>query len=59
MRRTLALAALALGTAMTFSPVSAASAAPAPDCDIVQNCPCLIVDGVLYRATGYHWLACA
>jgi len=58
MRRTFALAALALGTALTFSPLGGASAAPAPDCDIVQNCPCIIVNGALYRATGYHWLHC-
>lgn len=56
MRRTLALAAFAFGTAMTFAPVGAASAAP--DCDLAQNCVCSVVNTVL-RAAGQEPLGCA
>lgn len=57
MRRTLALAAIAVTAAASFSSIGTASAAP--DCDVAQNCVCLTVDGVLYKVTGYNWLACA
>jgi hypothetical protein len=56
MRRTLAVAALTAGLAATFVP--AGPAAAAPDCDVVQNCVCLTVDGVLYDVTGYNWFHC-
>ena len=49
MRRYLALAAFALAAAVPMSP-----AAAAPDCDIAQNCPCLIVAFVVEKATGYQ-----
>lgn len=54
MRRILAVSALSLGLAMPFAPAASA----APDCDIAQNCPCLIVSAVVYKATG-HQLSCA
>ena len=56
MRRTIAIAAFAFGTAMTFGQVGAASAAPS--CDLAQNCACSVVNTVL-RAAGQDPLGCA
>ena len=57
MRRILTVSALSLGLALSFAP--SASAAPCTPEELVQNCACLTVDGVLYTVTGYNWLACA
>lgn len=54
MRRILAVSALSFGLAMPWAPAASA----APDCDIAQNCPCLVVASVVYKATG-HQLYCA
>jgi hypothetical protein len=54
MRRILALAALAVGTTMTFAPLGAASAS----CDLTGNCACSAVNLVL-RTAGLDELGCA
>lgn len=53
MRRTLAAVAIA---AAAFTPTVTANAAP--DCDIAQNCPCLLITAVLEKVTGDPTLTC-
>ncbi len=56
MRRTLALAAVALAATAAFAPVTTASAW---SCDIAQNCACNAVNYAARTATGENLLTCA
>lgn len=55
MRRILAVTALSAGLALSYVPTASA----APDCDVTQNCVCVLVNGVTTKAIGHSVLHCA